>query len=112
MKDHIIDEKYDYKEIGICGFDYKLFGLEEGGGNRKRLDRYPYLKHLIHLWPVDWVRYTEKRTKRFVRSIVLHRIGEGNGQFGLSKGKSYGNVLIVIHRQLPMGIKDTGFGFK
>ena len=25
VKDHIIDEKEDYKEIGLRGFDYKLF---------------------------------------------------------------------------------------
>ena len=28
VKDHIIDEKEDYKEIGLCGFDYKLFEEE------------------------------------------------------------------------------------
>ena len=25
VKDHIIDKKEDYKEIGLRGFDYKLF---------------------------------------------------------------------------------------
>ena len=25
VKDHIIDEKEDYKDIVLCGFDYKLF---------------------------------------------------------------------------------------
>ena len=35
VKDHIIDEKEDYKYIGLRGFDYKLFEEEEGGGTRK-----------------------------------------------------------------------------
>ena len=37
-KDHIIDEKDQYKSIGIIGFDYKLFEEEEGGGTREGLD--------------------------------------------------------------------------
>ena len=56
VKDHIIDEKEDYKDIGLCGFDYKLFEEEECGGNREVLDGYTYLKHLIQLWPGDWVK--------------------------------------------------------
>ena len=56
VKDHIINEKEDYKDIGLCGFDYKLFEEEEGWGKRKGLDGYPYLKHLIKLWPGDWVK--------------------------------------------------------
>ena len=35
VKDHIIDEKEDYKNIGLSGFDYKLFVEEEGGGTRE-----------------------------------------------------------------------------
>ena len=34
VKDHIINEKEDYKYIGLCGFYYKLFEEEEGGGTR------------------------------------------------------------------------------
>ena len=36
VKDRTIEEKYQYKDIGLHGFDYKLFEEEEGGG----LDRY------------------------------------------------------------------------
>ena len=32
VKDHIIGEKEDYKDIGLSGFDYKSFEEEEGGG--------------------------------------------------------------------------------
>ena len=60
MKDHIIYEKEAYKEIGLCGFDYKLFEEEEGGGTREGLDGYPYFNHIIQLWPGDWVRQVEK----------------------------------------------------
>ena len=56
VKDHIIDEKEDYKNIGLSGFDYKLFVEEEGGGAREGLYGYTYLKHLIQLYPVDWVK--------------------------------------------------------
>ena len=34
VKDHIIYEKEDYKDIGLRGIDYKLFEEEEGGGTR------------------------------------------------------------------------------
>ena len=38
MKDHVIDEKEDYKEIGLRGFDYSLFEEKEVGGKREGLD--------------------------------------------------------------------------
>ena len=60
VKDHIINEKEDYKDIGLRGFDYKLSEEEEGGGTRKELDGYPYLNNIIPLWPVDLVRQMEK----------------------------------------------------
>ena len=60
MKDHIIDEKEDYKYIGLRGFDYKLFEEEEGGGTREVLYGYPYLNHLIHFWPGDWLKQMAK----------------------------------------------------
>ena len=34
VKDHIIDEKEKYKDIGLRVFDYKLFEEEQGGGTR------------------------------------------------------------------------------
>ena len=37
IKDHIIYEKEDYKDIGLHGFDYKLLEDEESGGNREGL---------------------------------------------------------------------------
>ena len=66
VKDHIIDEKEDYKDIGLRGFDYKLFGEEEGGGTRKGFDSYPYLKHIIKLWPCDWENQMAKIMNRLV----------------------------------------------
>ena len=59
-KDHIIDEREDYKEIGLREFDCKLFEEKEGGGTREGLDGYTYLKHIIQLWPGDWVIQMEK----------------------------------------------------
>ena len=65
MKDHIIDEKEDYKDIGLRGFDYKLFEEEEGEVTREGLDGYPYWKHLIQLWSGDWVKQMEKMNEAF-----------------------------------------------
>ena len=63
MKDHVIDEQEDYKEIGLRGFDYKLFEEDEGGGKRERLDGYPYFKHFIKLWTGYWLRQMGKLNK-------------------------------------------------
>ena len=60
MKEHIIDEKEQYKDIGLSGFDYKLFEEDENRGNIEGLDGYPYFKHIIQLWPGDWVKLTAK----------------------------------------------------
>ena len=54
VKDHVIDEKEDYKYIGLRGFDYSLFDGKEGGCKREVLYGYPYLKQIIKLWPGDW----------------------------------------------------------
>ena len=37
VKDHVIEEKEDYKEIGLRGLDYRLFEEKEGGGKREGL---------------------------------------------------------------------------
>ena len=66
MKDHIINENYKYELIGLHGFNYKLFGVEEGGGIREVLYWYPYLKHLIQLWSVYCVNHMAKLMKWLV----------------------------------------------
>ena len=60
VKDDSIEKKDDYKAIVLCGFDYELFEEEDSGGVQKLLDGYPYLKHIIQLWPGDWVKQMEK----------------------------------------------------
>ena len=107
VKDHIIDGKDDYKDIGLRGFDYKSFEEDQGGGNREGLDGYSYLKHLVQLCPGDWVKHMEKLMKRLVFRIVTRLVGEGNGQFVLSISKSSGIVLVAFYQKLPMGSKDT-----
>ena len=49
VKDNIIQEKDQYKAIGIRGFVYKLCKEEEGGRIREGLYSYSYLKYLIQL---------------------------------------------------------------
>ena len=63
VKDHVIDEKEDHKDIGIRGFDYRLFEEEEGRGKLEVLDGSPYLKHLIKLWPGDWEKQMKKKNE-------------------------------------------------
>ena len=60
VNNHIIDEKDQHEDIGLRRFDYKLFEEEAGGRTREGLYGYPYLKHIIQLWPGDWVRHMKK----------------------------------------------------
>ena len=78
VKDHIIDEKEDYKYIGLHGFDYKLFEEEEGGGTREGLYGYPYLKHIIQLWPVDSVKQIAKMNEAVGMKNHFTMDGGGN----------------------------------
>ena len=61
--DHIVNEKDQYKVIILRGFDYKLFEEEEGGVTREGKYGYPYVKHIIQLWSVDWMKHMEKINK-------------------------------------------------
>ena len=79
VKDHIIDEKEDYKYIGLCGFDYKLFEEEEGGGNREGLYGYTFLKHIIQLWPGDWAKQMAKMNEAVGMKNFSRWMGEGDG---------------------------------
>ena len=78
MKEHIIDEKEDLKDIGLRVFDYSLFEEKKGGGKREGLYGYPYLKHLIKFWPGDWVRHMEKINKAvwMKNRVTLNRGGK------------------------------------
>ena len=60
VKYNIIEEKEDYKNIGLREFYYKLFEEEEGGGVREGLHGYPYLKRLIQFGPGGWVKQIAK----------------------------------------------------
>ena len=79
---------------------------------REGLDGYPYLKHLIHLCPGDWVSRWQKRMNRLVRRIVLRLVGEGNISFVLSEVNGYGNMLVALYWKVHMGRKDTRFRVK
>ena len=80
VKDHIIDEEEDNKDIGLHGFDYTLFEEQEGGVTREVLDGYPYLKHLIELWRGDWAKQIEKMDEavsmknRFTMDVGVKRL--------------------------------------
>ena len=80
VKDHVIDEKEDYKYIGLRGFDYSLFYGKEGGGKREGLYGYPYLKHLIKLWPGDWEKQMEKMNEAVCMKNCVTLNGGGKRQ--------------------------------
>ena len=83
VKDHIIEEKKDYKNIGLHVFDYSLFEEKKGGGKRKGLDGYTYLKHLIRLWPGDWEKQKEKMNEAV--SMKNHVTLNGGGKRQVKK---------------------------
>ena len=76
VKDNITEEKDQYKAIGLHGFGYKLFKEEEGGVIQEGLYRYIYLKHLIKLWPGDWVKQMEKMKEAVGEKNCIDKSGE------------------------------------
>ena len=80
VKDHVIEEKEDYKEIGLRGFDCSLFEGEKGGGEREGLYGFPYLKHLIKLWPGDWEKNMERMNKAVTMKNRVTLNGGGKRQ--------------------------------
>ena len=80
MKDHVIEEKEDYKEIGLRGFDYSLFEDKKGREEREGLDGFPYLKHLIKLWPGDWEKQMEKMNEAVTMNNPVTLNGGGKRQ--------------------------------
>ena len=76
-KNNIIDEEEQYESIGLRGFDYKLFEEEEVEMTREGLDRYPYLNHIIQLWPGDWVEHMAKINEAVGMKNCLKMYGGG-----------------------------------
>ena len=64
VRDHVVEEPYDHKDIGLRGFDFNTFDEYEEGVVREECSG-PYLKMLIKLWPGDWI-YQLKRMNQKV----------------------------------------------
>ena len=96
VKDHIIDEKEDYKEIGLCGFNYSSFEEKEGGGKQEGLDGYPYLKDLIQLWPGDWERKMVKMNEAVCMKNHFTSNGGGKQQVKKFKRKEFWKYIGCI----------------
>ena len=105
MKGHIIDENDNYKDIGLSGFDYKLFEKEEGGGTRKGLDSYPYLKHLIQLCTDDWVKQMAKMNKAVGMKNRVTMIGGGKWLVILFKSQEFWKFIGCILSPVTYGKK-------
>ena len=43
------------KQLDYAIFDYRLFEEDEGGEVLEGIYGYSYLKHIVELWPGDWV---------------------------------------------------------
>ena len=78
VKDHIIDEREDYKDIVPRGFDYKLFDEDKVGRTREGLDGCLYLNHIIQLWPGGWVKHMAKINEAVGVNNRFTMDGEGN----------------------------------
>ena len=104
-KDHIIDEKEEYKEIGLRGFNYSLFEEKEGGGKREGLDGYPYLKHLIHLWPVYWLRHMEKMNEAVCMNNCFTSNGVGKRLVNPFKSQEFWKCIGCILSAVTYGKK-------
>ena len=76
VKDNIIKEMYQYKAIILRMFDYKLFEEGEYGVIQEGLDGYPYLKHLINLWPGYWFNQMTKMNESVFGKNCLDKSGE------------------------------------
>ena len=70
------------------------------------------MKHLIQLWKCDWVKQIVKMNEAVGMKNNITMDGGGKRLVRHFKGKSSGNVLVLLYRQLPMGIKYTSFGVK
>ena len=112
MKYHTIDEKGDYKDIGLHVFDYKLFEEDGGDGTIDLLDGCPYLKHIIQLWKCDWVKQIEKINEAVGMKNNITIVEGGKRLVRPFKGNISGNILVAFYQQLPMGRKDTSFGVR
>ena len=80
VKDQVIEDTEDYKEIELCGFDYSLFEEKKGGGKREGLDGFPYLKHVIKLWPGDWEKEMGKMNEAVTMKNRVTLNGGGKWQ--------------------------------
>ena len=105
VKDHIADEKEDYKDIGLRGFDYKLYGEEESGGNREILDGYPYLKHLVQLWPGYWVSQMAKMNEAVFMKNRVSLNGGGKRQVQKFKSQEFWKCTGCILSAVTYGKK-------
>ena len=105
MKDNIIDEKEDYKDIGLRGFDYKLFEEEEGGGSREGLEGYTYLKHLIQLWSGVWVSRMAKMNEAVCMKNRVTTNGGGKRLVRPLKRKEFWKCIGCILSEVTYGKK-------
>ena len=105
MKDHVIDEKEDYKEIGLRGFDYSLFEEKEGGGEQEGLDGSPYLKHIIKLWPGDWEKQMEKMNEAVCMMNRVTLNGGGKQQVKIFTRQEFWKCIGCILSAVTYGKK-------
>ena len=79
VKGNFIEENEDYAAIGLHGFDYKPSKEEQGWGVQEVLDGYPYLKHLIKLWPEYWIKQIENTNKLVGEKNHIDKSGRKKG---------------------------------
>jgi len=71
--DHEVEEPSDHEEIGLRGFDFKIFDQDEEVSVREEICG-PYLKMLIKLWPGDWVDQLKRINKKVDEDNEMQRV--------------------------------------
>ena len=76
------------------------------------LDGYPCLKHIIKLWPGDWVKHMSKMNEVVGVNNRFTMDGGGKRLVRPFRRQDFWKFICCIYWNLHMVIKDTIFGMK
>ena len=64
VDDHVVEDPHHHEDIGLLGFDFKIFDKDEEGVVRDGSSEFPYLVMLINLWPDNWNTQLKRMNKK------------------------------------------------
>ena len=77
VDDHVVEDPNHHDDIGLLGFDFKIFDKDEEGVVREGSSKFPYLLILIKLWPEN-LNTQLKMTNQKVDEDNGKALGKGN----------------------------------